>query len=79
MDHTDARLETDGPTPESEPLAKRVDESGFGYLGRKNRLLIRDAVMLQCDAFLTVERKLPRNAGHIERELGPRVLTRIDH
>jgi hypothetical protein len=34
---------------------------------------------LRCEAFLTVERRLPRNAGHIERELGIRILTPITH
>lgn len=79
LDHTEVCLEGDGPTPESEILAKRVDDTCFGYLSRKDRLFVRDAVLLRCDAFLTVERRLPRNAVHIERELGLRVLTPIGH
>ena len=35
--------------------------------------------MLRCEAFLTMERRLPRNAAHIDRELGIRILTPITH
>jgi hypothetical protein len=66
-----------GPSPESEALAVRLDETKFGYLGVGDRILLQDAIFLQCDSFLTMERKLPKNAAHIERELGIRVLTLI--
>ncbi len=36
--------------------------SRFGYLSRKDAALIRDAVLLECDTFLTLDRKLARNA-----------------
>jgi hypothetical protein len=78
-DHSEVCLEGDGPTAESEALAARLDERKFGYLSAKDRLLIRDAIVLRCDTFLTVERRLPRNAAHIERELGIRILTPIMH
>ncbi|MBS0642108.1 MAG: hypothetical protein JSS43_19755, partial [Proteobacteria bacterium] len=60
-------------------LAARLDEPKFGYLGAKDRLLLCHAVTLRCEAFLTVERRLPRNADHVERELGIRILTPITH
>jgi hypothetical protein len=78
-DHSITCLEGTGQTPESEALAARLKEPKFGYLSAKDRLLLEDALALRCDAFLTVERRLPRNAGHIERELGIRVLTPIMH
>jgi hypothetical protein len=78
-DHTEVCLEGDGPTQESEALAARLDESKFGYLSAKDKLLLRHAVILRCEAFLTVERRLPRNAAHVERELGIRTLTLITH
>ncbi|MEF3367022.1 hypothetical protein V3H18_10805 [Methylocystis sp. 9N] len=77
--HSEACLEGDGPTTESEALATRLEESKFGYLSRKDRLLIQHAVALRCEAFLTVERRLPSNAEHIERELGIRILTPVTH
>ena len=33
---------------------------------------------LQCDSFLTIENKLPKNAHHIEQTLGTRVLSPIE-
>ncbi len=56
-------------------LALKLQSPKFGYMSRKDALLIRDAVLLECDAFLTMDNKLAKNAGHIERELGLRVLS----
>ena len=78
-DHSQVCLESDGPTAESQALGARLDELRFDYLSRKDRLLVRDAIILRCEAFLTVERRLPRNAPHLERELGMRILTPIVH
>jgi len=55
-------------------LASKQDGLAFGYLSAKDRLLLRDAVELECDAFLTMERKLPRNAPHVQREVGLQIL-----
>ena len=70
-----AFLAETGPSAESQALAAKLDQPKFGYLSAGDRILLQDAVFLQCDSFLTMERKLPRNAAHIERELGIRVLT----
>ena len=78
-DHSEVCLESDGPTAESVALALRLAEPRFGYLSEKDRRLLREAIILRCDAFLTVERRLPRNAGHVERELGVRILTPAAH
>jgi hypothetical protein len=60
-------------------VAVRLDETRFGYLSAKDKLLARDALALECDAFLTMERKLPKMADHIERELGLNVLRPPDY
>jgi hypothetical protein len=78
-DHSGVCLEGDGPTAESEALGARLEEPKFDYLSQKDRLLVRHAITLRCEAFLTVKRRLPRNAPHIERELGIRILTPIAH
>jgi hypothetical protein len=77
--HSEVCLEGEGPTAESEALATRLSEPKFGYLSEKDRLLLRHAIVLRCEAFLTVERRLPRNAAHVERELRIRILTPIAH
>ncbi|MAF47560.1 MAG: hypothetical protein QGH73_00970 [Rhodospirillales bacterium] len=78
-DHSEVCLEGEGATTESKALAERLDEPKFGYLSEKDRLLLRHAIVLRCEAFLTVERRLPRNAAHVERELAIRILTPITH
>jgi hypothetical protein len=50
-------------------LASSISQEKFGYLSVKDMELLRDAVTLECDAFLTMERKLPTNSDHIKREL----------
>ena len=78
-DHSDVCLEGSGPTAESESLAARLDEPKFGYLSEKDRKLLRHAIVLRCEAFLTVERRLPRNAEDVQSELRIRILTPIMH
>src|SRR5260370_21557416 len=56
-------------------LARKLETAKFSYLSKKDGLLIRDAVLLECDAFLTMDSKLEKNAGHIERELRLKVLS----
>ena len=61
----------DGSGPE---LVRALDEGRCGYLSRADARLIRDAVLAECDTFLTVERRLTRNADHLRRTLGIEVL-----
>lgn len=73
LDHWDACLSaygSDAMSGSGQLLAHHLDSPPFGYLGAKDRRLLRDAVELECDAFLTMERKLPKNADHIRREVG---------
>jgi len=60
-------------------LAAKLIETRFGYLSAKDTNLIRDAVLLECDVFLTMERKLPKNAAHLEQELGIKVVQPVGY
>jgi hypothetical protein len=55
-------------------MAAHLDNRSFGYLGMKDRLLLQDAIALECDAFLTMDRKLAKNADHLRENTGIRVL-----
>jgi hypothetical protein len=55
-------------------LAGKITSPRFGYLSHKDRALLSDALALECDAFITMDRKLARIGGPIERETGLRVL-----
>ncbi len=82
MDHTRVCLEeSGGPSDESTVLASRLNEPCFGYLSDQDRCLIRDALHLRCDAFLTMEQRLTRNqtqVAHMVREVGLRILRPVD-
>ena len=51
-----------------------LNSSKFGYLSSKDKSLLADALGLECDAFITLDLKLVKNSGHIERCLAIKVL-----
>ena len=55
-------------------LAAEFEGNRLGYLSTKDAKLVRDAVLLECDVFLTMEGKLPKNALSIEKALGIKVM-----
>ena len=78
LDHWLACLEESGePYGNREALAA-IHSSSYGYLGEGDRALLRDAIAMECDTFLTMENRLPKNAGHIERTLSLRVISSIE-
>jgi hypothetical protein len=60
-------------------LAAQLDAPKFGYLSAKDRRLLRDALTLECHAFLTMERKLAKNARHIRDSTGLEMLRPPDY
>lgn len=46
----------------------------FGMISVKDRRLLQEALDWRCDAFMTMERRLPTAAAFIERETGLRVM-----
>lgn len=59
-----------------EMLLKQLNSKQFGYLSEKDKALIFDAVLLECDTFLTMDLKLctPKNSEHIWKMLKIRIL-----
>jgi hypothetical protein len=75
LDHWHAsREETPSPFGGVE-IAAMIDSNAYSYLGAGDRALLKDALLLGCDSFLTMENKLPRNGDHIQRTLGLRVFS----
>ncbi len=82
LDYWESRLASYYPSPVSgigHEITKKLETSSFGYLGIKDRLLLRDAIALECQAFLTMERRLPKNKSHIKEHLGILILQPIDY
>jgi hypothetical protein len=59
---------------ESRGRGTMFEDRRFGMLSVNDRRLLQDALDWRCDAFLTMERRLPTAAGFIERETGLRVM-----
>jgi hypothetical protein len=78
LDHWLACLEESGEPRTNPAMLAAINTSAYNYLGEGDRALLRDAMTLECDAFLTMESKLPKNAAHIQRTLGLRVLFPIE-
>jgi hypothetical protein len=57
------------PTP-----GTTFQERRFGMISVKDRRLLQEALDWRCDAFMTMERRLPTQAAFIERETGLRVM-----
>jgi hypothetical protein len=77
LDHWQACLEGSGGEAfdgSGRIRALLLDGSSFGFLGAGDRQLLRDAVELECDVFLTIEQRLPKNAEYVWRKLGIRLL-----
>jgi hypothetical protein len=76
MDHWEACLFEYGEafTGEGHILAAKLDGPQFGNLSAGDRLLLRDALELECHAFLTMERRLPTRAAHVQQEVGIHIL-----
>lgn len=77
LDHWLSCLEQAGEPRDNPTLLAASDSNRYSYLGAGDRALLRDAIRLECDAFLTMENKLPKNGGHIKRTLNIRVLSPI--
>lgn len=56
------------------PSVTRLDHPSFGMISMKDRALLQDALDRQCDAFMTMERRLPTAAAFIEQRTGLRIL-----
>jgi hypothetical protein len=50
-----------------------------GYLSKKDRILLKDALAFECDAFLTMDRKLAKNAAPLRAAVGIYVLRPVDY
>jgi hypothetical protein len=55
-------------------LGRTFEDRRFGMISVKDRRLLQEALDWRCDAFMTMERRLPTAAAFIERRTGLRVM-----
>jgi hypothetical protein len=77
LDHWETCLEEAGHDSLKPEAAALLDNPSIGYLSIADRDLLRDALALGCDSFLTMENRLPRNAPHLQRATGLRVFSPV--
>jgi hypothetical protein len=65
-------VQSEGEEPH--PPGITFDDRRFGMISVKDRRLLQDALDRRCEAFLTMERRLPTAAEFIKRETGLRVM-----
>lgn len=63
-DHADP-----GTTREERDGTTRLQQKTHGYLSKSHRLRLGEALALECDAVLSVDPRLTRNAAHLEKTL----------
>ena len=78
LDHWLSCVEGSKDTGTTGATGTAIDSVSYGYLGAGDRALLKDALSFGCDAFLTMENKLPRNADHLRSTLGIRVVSPIE-
>lgn len=65
-------IQSTGEEPQEQGTT--FDDRRFGNISRKDRRLLQDALDVGCDAFMTMERRLPTTAEFIERTTRLRVM-----
>jgi hypothetical protein len=61
-------IQSEGEEPTTPGMA--FNDGRFGMISVKDRCLLQEALDWRCDAFMTIERRLPTAAAFIKRETG---------
>lgn len=62
LDHTEVCLSENPPSAAAEIMADLIRGPSFGNISAKDRKLLIEAAAADCDVFLTIEKRLPRQA-----------------
>tara|TARA_R110000868_G_scaffold232835_4_gene486481 strand:- start:12018 stop:12554 length:537 start_codon:yes stop_codon:yes gene_type:complete len=69
LDHTNICLMENPPEDEALVMEAIINGPTFGNVSGKDRKLLSDAAAVQCDVFLTIEKKLPKQADVILKKI----------
>lgn len=69
MDHSAICLSENPPGEEAARMAAYLSGPKCGFLSAKDRQLLEEAATAGCNVFLTIEKRLPRVAGTVIREI----------
>lgn len=65
-------IQSEGEEPPA--TGETFSDRRFGMISAKDRRLLQEALDWRCNAFMTMERRLPTAAAFIERETGLRIM-----
>jgi hypothetical protein len=69
IDHSTACLADHPPTEAANRMVRLIASGRCGSFGAKDRQLLIEAAASECDVFLTIEKRLPRNADAVLRKM----------
>ncbi|MGA0542101.1 hypothetical protein [Neotabrizicola sp. VNH66] len=75
LEHTDMCLSEKPPEQEAASMASIMCNPLFGSISQKDRKLLVEAAATQCDIFLTIEKKLPKQADTILKKINLQIAT----
>jgi len=75
LDHWLVCISESGEPCGDQQSLQAIESDSFNCLSVPDKVLLRDAIALDCDVFLTMENKLPKCSAHIEKHLGIRIFS----
>ncbi|WP_413207596.1 hypothetical protein [Rhodospirillum sp. A1_3_36] len=75
MDHSSICVADNPPSLTAAEMAKLMADPRFAGISTADRKLLVEAVALECDVFLTIEKKLPKSAGAVLKRIPLLILT----
>lgn len=69
LDHTEVCLMDNPPSESAVVMSTLLESPAFGNISAKDRKLLIDAAAADCDVFLTIEKRLPRQAHVILKQI----------
>lgn len=78
MDHSLVCVAENPPSPAAMEMAKAMADPSFASLSPADRKLLIEAATLECNVFLTIEKKLPKNAKAVLKRVPLLIATPIE-
>jgi hypothetical protein len=78
IDHSMTCLADHSPTEAADRMAQEIASGRCGSFGSQDKQLLLEAAAAECDVFLTIEKRLPRNASAVLRKIPLLITTPAD-
>lgn len=64
---------------EGRKILQQINDRQFSYLSKKDKAILFDAIILECHALLTMDKKLWQNKEHLEKKLPIKILQPFEY